>query len=223
MRLALFDLDNTLLAGDSDAEWGRFLVRHGIVDAELYARENERFYNDYKSGCLDIAAFLRFALAPLARLSRAELDALHGQYMQEVVRPMIAPKTQALLQQHRDAGDLIAIITATNRFVTGPIARELGVEHLIATEVAMDAEGRLTGDSYGTPCFQGGKIVRLQQWLAEQGYTWEQFDDSFFYSDSLNDLPLLEQVRHPVAVDPDAVLRDTALTRGWPVLSLRGE
>lgn len=221
MRLALFDLDNTLLAGDSDAEWGRFLVKMGAVDAESYTRTNEAFYEDYKAGRLDILAFLRFCLAPLARYSRATLDAWHQQYMHEVIRPMIAPGTAALLERHRRAGDLMVIITATNRFVTGPIAAELGVEHLIATEVAMDAAGQPTGDTWGTPCYQHGKIERLEQWLQDNGYRWEDFEESWFYSDSRNDLPLLQRVTNPVAVDPDTVLRTQAEAQGWPVLSLR--
>jgi HAD superfamily hydrolase (TIGR01490 family) len=221
MRLALFDLDNTLLAGDSDAEWGRFLVQIGAVDAEVYSRENERFYNDYKSGCLDIQAFLRFALAPLKAHPRATLDAWHEEFMRQVVSPMVAPGTAALLQQHRQAGDVMVIITATNRFVTGPIATLLGFTHLIATEVECDAAGQPTGESFDTPCFQHGKIERLHAWLAAQGWHWNDFAETWFYSDSRNDLPLLNQASHPVAVDPDPVLEAHARAAGWPVISLR--
>ena len=221
MRLALFDLDNTLLAGDSDAEWGRFLVRVGAVDAREYAVINEGFYQDYKDGCLDIRAFLRFALEPLKRHPMAQLLAWHAQYMDEVVRPMVAPGARSLLARHRAAGDLILIITATNRFVTEPIARELGVDHLLATNVDVDASGRPTGESSGTPCFQEGKITRLEAWLDERGYTLDSFDETWFYSDSLNDLPLLQRVSHPVAVDPDPVLLAEAEKNDWRVISLR--
>lgn len=221
MRIALFDLDNTLLAGDSDAEWGRFLVRVGAVDARQYAEINESFYQDYKNGCLDIKAFLKFALEPLARYPLSQLRQWHDQFMDEVVRPMIAPGARPLLARHRAAGDLVAIITATNRFVTEPIARELGVEHLIATQVDTDSNGQPTGESSGIPCYQGGKITRLEAWLEQQGRTLEEFGESWFYSDSLNDLPLLRRVTHPVAVDPDPVLQAEAEKNDWRILSLR--
>lgn len=221
MRLALFDLDNTLLAGDSDAEWGRFLVRIGAVDAHQYAQINEGFYQDYKNGCLDIKAFLRFALEPMKRYPLAQLQAWHGQFMDEVVKPMVAPGARSLLARHRAAGDLIVIITATNRFVTEPIARELDVEHLIATNVDMTPDGQPTGESSGVPCYQEGKIIRLEAWLEERGHTLDSFGESWFYSDSRNDLPLLGRVTHPVAVDPDPVLLAEAEQRDWRVISLR--
>lgn len=221
MRLAIFDLDNTLLAGDSDAEWGRFLVKIKAVDAKLYAEKNEGFYQDYKNGCLDIHAYLRFALTPLKENSIAQLRAWHQQFMNEVIIPMIAPGSADLLAKHRAAGDLMMIITATNQFVTGPIATELGFEHLLATPVDYDANGQPTGESSGIPCYQEGKIQRLDAWLQEYGYNWEHFSETWFYSDSRNDLPLLRRVSHPVAVDPDETLRAEADASDWRIISLR--
>jgi HAD superfamily hydrolase (TIGR01490 family) len=218
--LALFDLDNTLLAGDSDYEWGQFLVDRGVVDRARYEAENAAFYDQYKSGTLDIHEFLGFALRPLAAHTGEELDRWHGQFMAERVRPMIRHGARALVQEHRAAGDLCAIVTATNSFVTAPIARELGVPHLVATEPER-ANGRFTGRVAGTPCFREGKIVRVEQWLAGLGTRLEEFAQSAFYSDSHNDLPLLERVSRPVAVDPDERLAAEARRRGWPVISLR--
>ena len=220
MRIALFDLDNTLLAGDSDVEWPRFLISKGILDAESTARENDRFFEHYKAGTLDIQAFLAFQLSPLGRFKRAELDELHREYMRQHIVPLITDKARALVKKHQDAGDLVLIITATNRFVTGPIAREFGIEHLIATEPEI-VDGEYTGKPTGIPCFQGGKITRLQHWLEARGEKLADFEESWFYSDSRNDLPLLEQVTHPVAVDPDDTLRAHAEAHGWPVISLR--
>lgn len=218
MRLALFDLDNTLLAGDSDFEWAQFLIEKGVLDAEAYAATNQRFYDQYKDGTLDILAFLDFQLRPLARHARAELDAWHAEYMQRKVLPMIAPGAPALLEAHREHTRMI--ITATNAFVTAPIARHLGVEHLIATDPE-EINGAFTGRVRGTPSFKSGKIERLDAWLAAQGKTWADVSESWFYSDSLNDIPLLERVHHAVAVDPDDTLRAHARQRGWPVVSLR--
>ncbi|QKT04416.1 HAD-IB family hydrolase [Ectothiorhodospiraceae bacterium 2226] len=217
MALAIFDLDNTLLAGDSDYLWGRFLVARGLVDGEHYERENQRFYDAYKAGTLDIHEFLRFSLAPLAAHDPAALHGWHAEFMAEHIRPIIAPGTRALLQRHREAGDELLIITATNRFVTEPIARELGITHLLATDPEC-REGRYTGAVSGTPCFREGKVQRLQAWLAQHG---RALDGAWFYSDSHNDLPLLEAVAHPVAVDPDPVLAREARERGWPIISLR--
>ncbi len=218
MRLALFDLDNTLLAGDSDFEWAQFLIDQGVLDREIYEARNQQFYDQYKAGTLDIHAFLDFQLKPLSRHSRAQLDAWHREYMAGKVIPMIAPGTSALLRRH--AGDTCLIVTATNSFVTAPIARHLGVPHLIATEPEQ-VDGAFSGRVAGTPSFREGKVTRLEQWLAEQGKSWTDVTQSWFYSDSLNDLPLLERVHHPVAVDPDATLRQHAEARGWPVISLR--
>jgi HAD superfamily hydrolase (TIGR01490 family) len=218
MRLALFDLDNTLLAGDSDFEWAQFLIEKGVLDREVYEARNQSFYDQYKAGTLDIHEFLDFQLKPLARHPRSQLDAWHAEFMQRKVIPMIAAGTPALLEQH--AGDVRVIVTATNSFVTAPIARHLGVAHLIATEPEQ-VGGEFTGRITGTPSFKEGKVIRLEAWLAERGETWASVEASWFYSDSLNDLPLLSSVDHPVAVDPDPTLRAHAEQAGWPVLSLR--
>ena len=219
MELALFDLDNTLLSGDSDYEWAQFLIEEGVLDRPLYEAANQRFYDQYKAGKLDIYEFLDFQLAPLARYPREQLDLWHDAFMQRKILPIIRAKGRSLLAQHRDRGNLCAIITSTNAFVTGPIARELGVAHLLATEIEA-IDGRYTGRPRGTPCFREGKIACLDRWLLGQGRSAASFSASWFYSDSLNDLPLLEHVTHPVAVDPDQVLRRTALERGWDVISL---
>ena len=223
-NLALFDLDNTLLKGDSDYEWPRFLIKRGIVDQAYYDRRNDHFYEQYKSGTLNIAEYLEFALEPLTRYSRQQLADLHAAYMDEHIRPIILPAALDLLAAHCSMGDEILIITATKRFVTGPIAAELGVddEHLIAIDLETDAEGRYTGRHTGVPSFQDGKITRLDMWLAERGLSMDSFGRSFFYSDSHNDLPLLRKVSNPVAVDPDPTLRQFAQEQGWPVISLRG-
>lgn len=222
-NLALFDLDHTLLPTDSDKEWGRFLVRIGAVDAASYTAANEQFYADYKAGTLDMPAFLKFALAPLSRYSRSQLNAWHDQFMQEVILPAIRPQALALLKRHEDAGDLCCIVTATNSFVTRPIAARLGVEHLIATEPATDGdhpEAEYTGDYVGTPSFREGKIVRTEAWLHGLGKQWKDFPKSYFYSDSANDVPLMEKVTDPVATNPDDNLREIAIARGWPILEL---
>lgn len=217
MTLAIFDLDNTLLAGDSDHAWGEFLVASGHVDGSWYRAQNDRFYADYCRGNLDIIAYSEFVFAVLAREEPATLAAWHREFMQQYVTAMILPKGRALLQKHREAGHRLLIITATNRFITAPIAAELGVTDLLATEPEMQ-DGRYTGRVAGTPCFQAGKITRLQEWLAASG---ESAHDCWFYSDSRNDIPLLEYARHPVAVDPDAALRAHAEAKAWPILSLR--
>lgn len=217
MALAIFDLDNTLLAGDSDYLWGVFLAELGVVDGVHYERENERFYQEYKEGNLDIFEFLRFSLHPLSQHEPEQLADWHRQFMQHKIEPVLLPKAQGLLEEHRQKGDTLLIITATNAFVTGPIAERLGVPHLLATDPER-IDGRYTGEVVGTPCFQEGKVTRLSQWLLQTG---ESLRGSHFYSDSHNDIPLLEQVDHPVAVDPDASLRRHAGQQGWPVISLR--
>jgi HAD superfamily hydrolase (TIGR01490 family) len=220
MNLALFDLDNTLLAGDSDFEWAQFLITKGVLDKELHEARNLEFYEHYKAGTLDIHAFLDFQLAPLARHSREELDRWHGEFMRQRILPVIGAPARALVEKHVAQGDLLAIVTATNSFVTGPIAIEFGIPHLIATIPAQES-GHFTGKPRGTPSFREGKITRVEAWLESLGLWWGSFTTSHFYSDSLNDLPLLEKVTNPVAVDPDPTLRDTAQARGWPVISLR--
>lgn len=220
MNLVLFDLDNTLLAGDSDYEWGQFLIARGAVDGPHYEAKNKAFYDDYKAGRLDIHAFLAFALRPLATHTRAQLDAWHAEYMQTRIRPIITQAARDLVRRHLDTADLVAVITATNSFVTAPIAREFGIPHLIATEPE-EIDGRFTGEVAGIPCFREGKVARLEQFLERQGTRMDCLGSSRFYSDSLNDLPLLEKVRHPVAVDPDPTLRAHAEAHGWPIISLR--
>lgn len=218
MTLALFDLDNTLLAGDSDHAWGEFLAEKGHVDAEAYAHANDRFFADYQAGTLNINAFCQFVFAVLARNTSDTLAQWHAEFMRERIEPMLLPKAQALLEKHRQLGHTLVIITATNQFVTGPIAQRLGVEHLIATQPEQDANGQYTGQVLGVPCFQEGKITRLEAWLKDHD---DSLNGSWFYSDSRNDLPLLERVTHPVAVDADPILSGIADERGWQQLSLR--
>lgn len=220
MKLVLFDLDNTLLSGDSDYEWGQFLIAKGAVDGPDYEARNKAFYEAYKAGGLDIYAFLAFALHPLATHPREQLDAWRAEYLETRVRPMIPQAARDLVRRHLDEADLVAVITATNRFVTAPIAKELGIDHLIATDPE-EIDGRFTGKVAGTPCFREGKIMRLEQFLQARDTRLDALDTSWFYSDSHNDLPLLEKVRHPVAVDPDPLLHARALEQGWPVISLR--
>jgi HAD superfamily hydrolase (TIGR01490 family) len=220
MNLALFDLDNTLLSGDSDFEWAQFLIGKGVVDREIQEAKNIEFYEQYKAGTLDIQAFLAFQLAPLTRHPRAELDAWHAEYLERHIRPLIGDAARALVRQHLDGGDLCALVTATNSFVTGPIAREFGVAHLIATVPEWE-DGRFTGRARGTPSFREGKILRTEAWLESLGLCWGSFEKSYFYSDSLNDLPLLSTVDTPVAVDPDDTLRAHASEMGWKIITLR--
>jgi len=222
MNLALFDLDNTLLAGDSDFEWAQFLISKGVVDREVQEAKNIRFYEQYKAGTLDIYEFLGFQLAPLARRPRAELDAWHREYMERHIRPIMTDQARAVVQRHLAAGDLCAVVTATNSFVTGAIAREFGIPHLIGTVAAVDVEkGGFSGAPTGVPSFREGKIARVESWLESLGLWWGSFADSFFYSDSHNDLPLMQKVNNPVAVDPDDKLRQHAASRGWRIISLR--
>lgn len=222
MNLALFDLDNTLLSGDSDFEWAQFLISKGVVDSELQAAQNSRFYEQYKDGTLDIYEFLSFQLAPLTRHPRAELDAWHQEFMERHILPIMSAEAQDVVKQHRDNGDLCAIVTATNSFVTGPIARAFGIPHLIATIAAVDPQsGAFSGAPRGTPAFREGKIERVEAWLESLGLCWASFEDSFFYSDSHNDLPLMNKVKIPVAVDPDDKLRQHSEQADWIIISLR--
>jgi HAD superfamily hydrolase (TIGR01490 family) len=220
MRLALFDLDNTLLTGDSDYEWGQFLVDRGVLDRGRYEAQNRTYYEQYVAGTLDIHEYLGFALRPLAEHTAQELEKWNAEFMRLRILPMITPAARSLVKDHAIQGDLCAIITATNSFITSPIAREFGVRHLIATEPE-SRDGRFTGGIRGAPCFREGKIERLDQWLAGLGRRLGDFDQSTFYSDSHNDLPLLERVTRPVAVDADEALAAEAARRGWATLSLR--
>ncbi len=221
MELVLFDLDNTLLAGDSDFEWAQYLISRGVLDKEVYEARNQTFFDQYKAGTLDIFEFLDFQLKPLARHSREQLDAWHKEFMASRVQPMMAPEARALVKRHLEEGAVVAIVTATNSFVTYPIARAFGIPHLIATVPAQEG-GAFTGKPRGTPAFKDGKIERVEAWLESLGLCWSSFELSWFYSDSHNDLPLLGKVTNPVAVDPDDTLRIHATSRGWPVISLRG-
>ncbi|MEJ6773683.1 MAG: HAD family hydrolase [Porticoccaceae bacterium] len=217
MALAIFDLDNTLIAGDSDHGWGKFLVANDKVDANHYQRMNDQFYVDYEAGCLDILAYLEFSLAPLAATSMEELAALHLKFMQQIISPLRLPKAEALIEQHRQAGDRLLVITSTNRFIVEPICQALGIDELLATDPEI-IDGRYTGKIVGTPTYQEGKVERLKLWLSENN---ETLAGSYFYSDSINDLPLLLEVDKPVAVDPDDALSAEATSRGWDIISLR--
>ena len=219
LELVLFDLDNTLLEGDSDYEWAQFLIDRGVLERASYEQRNQDFFDQYKAGRLDIYAFLDFQLAPLARYPREQLDAWHAQFMAQKILPLISEAARRLVRRSVHDGHLCAIVTATNSFVTAPIAREFGVAHLVATEPEQ-LGGRFTGRVSGTPCFREGKVTRVDEWLAALGRRWEEFSDSRFYSDSHNDLPLLERVTHPVAVRPDHPLKQAALARGWEIISL---
>lgn len=220
MKLALFDLDNTLLEGDSDFEWSQFLIRIGVLDRELFEARNLEFYEHYKAGTLDIHEFLDFQLKPLSRHSRKTLDEWHARFMREQVMGMITQPARDLVRRHLEQGDVCVIITATNSFVTAPIAKEFGIDNLIATEPE-HVNGEFTGNVADVPCFREGKITRLNNWLDARGWTLDSFSDSTFYSDSLNDLPLLCAVKHPVAANPDDTLRKHAERHHWPIISLR--
>lgn len=219
-RLTLFDLDNTLLGGDSDYGWAQFLIEQGVVDAEDYERRNAEFFADYKAGRLDIHAFLEFQLRPLADNEPVALLAWRERFIAEKIRPMLLPRGRKLVDERLAAGDLIAIVTATNSFITRPIAALYGVSHLVATEPEVVA-GRFTGRPSGEPCFQAGKLACLEAWLAGLNRKLSDFAESWFYSDSHNDLPLMLAVTNPVAIDPDPVLAAEALSRGWPIASWR--
>lgn len=217
MTLAIFDLDNTLIGGDSDNLWGQFVCERGLVDGDDFAARNEQFYQDYKSGTLDIQAYLRFALSTLVGHARAELDAWHKDFMTSMIEPILLPKAEQLIASHRARDHDLVIITATNEFITRPIANLLGIPELIACEGEI-VSGYYTGEPHGVPSYHAGKVIRLNDWLARRGLSIE---GAFFYSDSFNDLPLLELVDNPVAVDPDDRLRARAEAEGWPVISLR--
>ena len=219
-NIALFDLDHTLIPIDSDYEWGQFLCRVGAVDADAFAKRNADFFAQYQAGTLDPVEYLEFALGTLAQFPRQQLDDLHAQFMQEVIQPALLPAAYDLLKQHQDQDDLIAIITATNRFVTAPIAQALGVPHLLAAEPELDAQQNITGKLVGVPTSGRGKVIHLQNWLMQQEKQLSDFGSSHFYSDSHNDIPLLEVVTHPVATNPNARLSAHALAHGWPQINL---
>jgi HAD superfamily hydrolase (TIGR01490 family) len=218
VKLVLFDLDNTLLSGDSDFEWAQFLIGKDVLDREVYEARNLEFLEAYRAGTLDIRAFLDFQLKPLSRHPRAQLDEWHEEFMEKHILPIISQKARDLVGSHED--DARAVVTATNSFVTWPIAREFGLEHLIATEPEQ-VDGEFSGRVHGIPAFREGKVERLREWLTEHGLEWDLLEETWFYSDSLNDLPLLSIVSHPVAVDPDETLKEHALEQGWQVISLR--
>ena len=218
-RLALFDLDHTLLPLDSDYEWGVFTTRIGWTDPEEFGRRNDAFYAHYQAGTLDVHEYVRFATEAVRARGPQKAAQAHAQFMREVIMPAIGPTARALLEAHRAAGDEIVIVTATNEFITGPIAQALGVEQLLAVQLERDASGWITGTIAGEPTMREGKVRRMQQWLAERGWDWAAVE-STFYSDSMNDVPLLEKVDHPVATNPDARLRALAQQRGWRILDL---
>ncbi|MEM1141933.1 MAG: HAD family hydrolase [Pseudomonadota bacterium] len=220
MALALFDLDNTLIAGDSDHQWGRFLCDRGLVDALDFQKQNDRFYEDYVSGKLDIQKYLRFVLAPLKGRSIADLQPLLAEFIETSMRPLFLPAAKHLLNEHRSSGDEIVIVTATNELVAKPVGRWLGVPNVLGCPVEIES-GKLTGNFTGTLTYQAGKVARVQEWIEQNGLGENALADAYFYSDSLNDLPLLERVGHPVAVDPDQTLRAVAFRNGWSVISLR--
>ena len=217
MSIALFDLDNTLIAGDSDFLWGCFLVEQGIVDAALYERENQRFYDQYRVGELEIHEFLDFQLRPLSEHNLDTLQQWRRQYVEEKITPILLPRAQTLIDRHRQQGDTLVVITATNRFITGPIVELYDIPHLLATEPEI-LNDQYTGKVSGIACFQDGKVEQLSGWLVENQ---QSLQDSWFYSDSHNDLPLLNKVTHPVAVDPDEILERHARNNDWPIISLR--
>lgn len=220
MNLALFDLDHTLLPIDSDHEWGEFLCRTGVVDADAFSQRNDAFYAQYEAGTLNPVEYLEFALSTLAQFSREKIDNLHLAYMREVIEPVILPAARNLVKKHQDAGDLVAIVTATNRFVTAPIARALGVEHLIAAEPEFREDGTLTGKLLGVPTSGAGKITHTNAWLTTRGLALSDFPCSYFYSDSQNDIPLLSIVTDPIATNPNALLTAHAQAHGWPIINL---
>lgn len=219
MKLALFDLDNTLLPIDSDHGWSQFLINKGVLDRAEFEARNDQFYADYKAGTLNIGEFLDFQLRPLRNNARAQLAIWHNEFMAEVIRPNIKPSALALVKKHQDENAVCVLITATNSFITQPIAQAFGIDALIATEPEL-IDGEYTGKVSGLPSFREGKVTRLNEWLAEKGWTMASFETSHFYSDSINDLPLLECVSHPVAANPDEKLANIAKVQGWPVLEL---
>jgi HAD superfamily hydrolase (TIGR01490 family) len=220
MNLALFDLDQTLLPVDSDHAFGEFLVRQGWADGDEHRRRNDAFYADYQAGTLDIVAYVEFVCAAWRERPLREQESFRARFMAEVIEPVILPAARELVQRHRDRGDLMALVTATNDFVTQPIAEAFGFEHLIATRLQRDGAGFVTGRIQGVPNLREGKVHNVDQWLSQQGLSWGQFESSWCYSDSINDLPLLERVTHPIATNPGTALEQVARTRSWPIVNL---
>jgi HAD superfamily hydrolase (TIGR01490 family) len=219
MKLALFDLDHTLLPLDSDQSWGEFTLSLGWVDPDTFQAKNNGFYADYLAGCLDIHAYVRFSTAAVREKGPAAAAAAHDLFMERVIRPAILPAALDLVEQHRRRGERLVMVTATNEFVTRPIAEAFGMDVLLAVELERDGHGHFTGEIAGVPSLREGKVTRVQQWLATQGTSLAEVEATF-YSDSLNDLPLLEQVQQPVVTNGSAELRQTALERGWRILDL---
>jgi len=219
MKLALFDLDHTLLPIDSDQSWGHFTTTLGWTDPVEFTQKNDAFYAHYQAGTLDIHDYVRFATEAFCIRSRAEAEAAHARFMREIIQPVIRPEALALLEKHRATGEQLLIITATNEFVTRPIAQAFGVDELIAVELVRNANHWYSGEIKGVPSLREGKVERLQQWLHQRGLDWNKVETTF-YSDSSNDIPLLQRVNHPVATNPDAKLKAFALEKGWPILEL---
>ncbi|MFV2030241.1 HAD family hydrolase [Neisseria sp. S1] len=218
-NLAIFDLDNTLINTDSDNTWPQYLMKKGVVDAEFVRIKNDKFYQDYKNGCLDIDEFLKFQLEPLSRFDMEELAQMHREFTQEFILPHISPMAKMLVQSHRDAGDELLVISSTNEFIITPICHLFGIENIIGTQLEVGTDGRYTGAYIGTPSLKEGKITRLNEWLAKRGESFSSYGKIYFYSDSKNDLPLLRIVSDPVAVNPDEELQKEAMANGWPVLN----
>ena len=219
MNLALFDLDNTLLRGDSDYNWAKFLISKGLLDEKEHTSKNEKFYQDYKDGVLDIYEFCEYQFRPLKNNKRKKLDQLREEYLAQIIKPLISNKARDLVRHHKENKDLCIIITATNSYITKPIANEMGIENLIGTDPE-EKEGEFTGAVLGTPSFQSGKVIRIKEWLANHNKNLESFDKTFFYSDSQNDIPLLEAVTNPVVVNPDEILKKIAIEKNWPEITL---
>ncbi len=221
MNLAIFDLDRTLINCDSDNEWPKYLLKKGLIDQSFVDFERNKYYQDYINGCLNIDEFLKFQLAPLGRFSRAELDKMHNEYLHEFILPHITMMAKMLVQSHRDAGDELLLLSATNEFIITPIAHVFGIENVIGVQLETDSNGNYTGAYVGTPSFKEGKVTRLHQWLQSRGLTMSSYEKIYFYSDSHNDLPLLKEVTDPVAVNPDDKLNSYAQQHGWPVLNFQ--
>ncbi|EGV36154.1 histidinol-phosphatase [Neisseria weaveri] len=220
-NLAIFDLDNTLINTDSDHSWPQYLMNKGLVDVEYTRAQNDKFYQDYQNGCLDIDAFLKFHLEPLSRFSMEELAEMHKEFVAEFIAPHISTMAKMLVQSHRDAGDELLVISSTNEFIITPICHLFGIENIIGTQLEIGADGRYTGNYIGTPSLKEGKITRLNQWLEARGESMDSYGKVYFYSDSKNDLPLLCLVSDAVAVNPDADLQQEAIAKGWPVLNFK--